>query len=127
MDVNVFHRGQVFPAAHRLKCFVVYACTMGAGSKGVSETVRRFAVDIDRLLYALPEALVSLISERGMRIIKRGKDVCLRVIQLLLREFQHLQQAGKDEHLSLACRSLGIADDRVSLGVGDAFGDARYR
>ena len=80
VDVNVFHRGKVFPAAHGLKCFVVYTCAMCACGEGMPEAVRRFAVDIDGFLYALPEAFVSLISERGMRIAKRSENVRLGVI-----------------------------------------------
>ena len=66
VNVNVFHRGEVFPAAHRLKCLVVHASAMGAGGKRVTEAVRRFAVNIDRFLHALPEASVSLKGQRGM-------------------------------------------------------------
>ena len=50
VNVNVFHRGKIFPAAHGLKCLVVHAGTMGAGSKCVAEAVRRFAVHMDGFL-----------------------------------------------------------------------------
>ena len=33
MDVNVFHRREVFPAAHGLKRFVVHACAVRTGSE----------------------------------------------------------------------------------------------
>ena len=60
VNVNVFHRREVFPAAHGLKRLVVYACTMGTGSKRVTEAVRRFAININGFLHTLPEASVSL-------------------------------------------------------------------
>ena len=98
MDVNVFHRREVFPAAHGLKRLVVHACTMRACGEGMPEAVRRFTVDIDSFLYALPDALVSLISERGMRISKRGENVLLRVIRLALGEFRSFRQSQQDDN-----------------------------
>ena len=51
VNVNVFHRREVFPAAHALEGFVVHACTMGTGCERMPEAMRRFAVDIDGFLY----------------------------------------------------------------------------
>ena len=80
VNVNVFHRGKIFPAAHGLKCLVVHASAIGAGSKCVPKAVRRLSINIDGFLHALPEAPVSLKCERGMRINKRSKNVRLRVV-----------------------------------------------
>ena len=55
VNVNVFHRGKIFPAAHGLKRLVVYASTMGAGSECMTEAAGRFAVHMDGFLHARPE------------------------------------------------------------------------
>jgi hypothetical protein len=68
VNVNVFHCGEVFPAAHGLKRLVIHASAMGACGEGMPEAVRRFAEYIDRFLYTLPEASVGLKGQRGMRI-----------------------------------------------------------
>ena len=39
VNVNVFHREKVFPAAHGLKRFIIYARTVSAGGEGVSEAI----------------------------------------------------------------------------------------
>lgn len=69
VDVHILHGFQICPTAHALQRFFRYACAIGACGEGMTETMRRFAVDVDCCANALPQATICLKGERLMRII----------------------------------------------------------
>ena len=69
VDVHILHGFQICPAAHALQRFFRYACAIGACGEGVTEAMRRFAVDVDCCANALPQAAICLKGERLMRTL----------------------------------------------------------
>ena len=69
VDVHILHGFQICPAAHALQRFFRYACAIGACGEGMTEAMRRFAVDVDCCANALPQAAICLKGERLMRTL----------------------------------------------------------
>ena len=120
VDVHILHGFQICPAAHALQRFFRYACAIGACGEGVTEAMRRFAVDVDCCANALPQAAICLKGGRLMRIIAHVQQISGGIVHFLRRERENVPQLGKHQHVAKARFRFRIADDGFCFGIGDA-------